>query len=65
MSPLLTVDEVAAALRVEHKQVLALVREGKLPAVRVSRKVIRFSRAALEAHLGVTLPAPPEVLPAR
>jgi len=64
MPPLLTVDEVAAALRVEHKQVLALVREGKLPAVRVSRKVIRFSREALEARLGITLPSPPETLPA-
>jgi excisionase family DNA binding protein len=54
MSELLTPSEVADSLRLTHRQLMALVREGKLPCVRLSRKVVRFDREALQRHLAGT-----------
>lgn len=47
----LSVEEVAALLRLNKKRVQTLARAGKLPASRVGRKWL-FSRARIEALLG-------------
>lgn len=43
-----TVAETAARLRVSHDTVLRLIHVGKLPALRVSERVYRVPRPALE-----------------
>lgn len=45
----LTVRQVAAELGVHPETVYDAIRRGNLPAVRLSRRTIRVSRAALEA----------------
>jgi excisionase family DNA binding protein len=48
---LLTLPEVAVRLRVNIDHVRHLVGSGRLPAVRVSPRVVRVRREALEALL--------------
>jgi molybdate transport system regulatory protein len=55
----LSVEDVAALLRLNKKRVQTLARAGKLPASRVGRKWL-FSRARIEALLG----SPSESAPA-
>ena len=50
MSELLTVEEVAARLRITKQVAYRLAREGKLPSVRVGRSV-RMSTEALESFI--------------
>lgn len=59
MEPLLTPDEVAAALRVSRYTVMTWAREGRIPAINIGpakgRGVWRFRRSAIDKHLeGVT-----------
>ena len=42
MSDLLTVEEVAERLRLTSETILRWAREGKIPAIRISPKVLRF-----------------------
>lgn len=51
--PLLTIDEVAAVLRVSKTSVYRLVDRRKLPFCRVGRG-LRFRREDLEAYLQAT-----------
>ena len=53
--PLLTVDEVATALRVSRMTVYRMIHDDRLPAVRVGR-TFRVSRAAVEAALAPAMP---------
>ncbi len=48
--PLWTVDDVALYLRLEPDTVRSMVREGKLPAMRVGR-VYRFQRSMIQKWL--------------
>lgn len=52
MDDFLTTDQAARLLRLHVKRVQILARAGRIPAMRVGRKWL-FSRAALEARLGV------------
>jgi len=52
MSELLSADEVAKRLRVKPTTVLHWTRSGRIPAIRVSRKIIRFDFDAILAVLG-------------
>jgi len=47
---LLTVAEAAALLKVTRHTVYRWIAEGRLPAVRYSRRVVRVRRADLERH---------------
>ncbi len=48
---LLKINEVAQWLNVSHDMVMNLVNTGKLPAHRISSKVVRFSKADVIAFL--------------
>jgi excisionase family DNA binding protein len=48
----LTVDEVAALLRVDRKSVYSMIRRGKLPGVRRVNRAIRIGRDAVIRWLG-------------
>jgi excisionase family DNA binding protein len=48
LPPVLTVDELAAFLRLGRKAVYAGIREGEIPAVRVGRRVLIYRDAVLE-----------------
>ena len=48
MAPLLTIDDVCARLRVSRWLVYDLVREGHLPAVRLTRRRLLFTEQAVE-----------------
>jgi excisionase family DNA binding protein len=48
--PLLTINEVAAALRVSKMTIYRLVQAGELPAIRIGRS-IRVPASALRAYL--------------
>jgi excisionase family DNA binding protein len=50
MTPLLTPDDVAAALRCSRTTVYRMVDEGKLPSVRIGR-LLRFDGEAVQAAL--------------
>ena len=47
----LSPDEVAELIGATREQVLDLVRKGRIPAVRLSRKLVRISRARLVSVL--------------
>lgn len=52
VSPYLTVEEVAAFLRVSPRTVHDLIRRGKLDAIRAgSRKLTRVTRISVEAFV--------------
>jgi excisionase family DNA binding protein len=51
MSELLTVGELAARLRVRPCTIQRWTRRGRLPAVRLSAKIIRYDLAAVLAAL--------------
>jgi excisionase family DNA binding protein len=51
MSEYLTADELAKKLRVKPDTVRELARRGKIPAIRISPKVIRFDPAAVDDAL--------------
>lgn len=55
MSAMLTPEEVAKAAGVSKQTVHAAIREGRLPAARLSRKTIRLRPADVEKWL---TPAP-------
>ncbi len=44
---LLTVDEVAALLRLSRGSVYHMVSQGRLPCIRLSKRCLRFSREAI------------------
>ena len=48
MAPLLTINEVCARLRVSRWLVYDLVRDGDLPAVRLTRRRLLFTEQAVE-----------------
>lgn len=48
-APLLNTEQVADWLQVDPKTVRALVYEGKLPAIRLGARVLRFDRRDVEA----------------
>jgi excisionase family DNA binding protein len=48
---LLTIPETAKFLRIGRDSTYRLVREGRIPVVRLGGKLIRVPRAALLAHL--------------
>ena len=48
MAPLLTIEDVCARLRVSRWLVYDLVREGHLPAVRLTRRRLLFTEQAVE-----------------
>ena len=50
-SPILTVDELAALLRVERKTAYAAIARGEIPGVRRIGSIIRISRDAVLAWL--------------
>ena len=54
---LLTCEEAAAYLRVHPRTVGRLLKEGKLPGVKVGRQW-RLRKADLDAHLSGRAPAP-------
>ena len=55
MTQLLTAAEVAETLAVSPDTVLRLARRGKIKAVRVGPKLVRFTPAAVEQYiLGAT-----------
>jgi excisionase family DNA binding protein len=47
---LLTADELSALLRIPRRTVLDLARRGRLPAIRIGRRVV-FLRPKIEALL--------------
>jgi excisionase family DNA binding protein len=51
MNDLMTYDEAAKALHLKLGTLYALVAQGRIPHVRLGRRLVRFSRAALEAWL--------------
>ena len=53
MGNLLSVDEVAKRLQISPSMVRQWVREGRLPAIRPSRRVTRIPEEALETLLGL------------
>ncbi len=48
---LLTTEELAARLRVQPETVRQWSRQGLVPVIRVSRKIIRFDFRAVVEHL--------------
>jgi excisionase family DNA binding protein len=56
---LLTVDEVAAQLRVNPQTVRNWIDAGKLPAVRVGDRRVRIHRPALDEFVGLRTSATP------
>lgn len=62
---MLTIDEVAATLKVSERTVLRLVKSGALPSVRV-RTARRIELAALDAFIAAnrTRPSTPAPAPA-
>ena len=48
---MLTVAEVAARLKVEHKCVRKLIKDGKLRAIRLNGRLLRIREADYEAFL--------------
>lgn len=48
---LLTLTEVADALKVSSRQVLYLIEDERLEAVRVSKRTIRVKKSVLEAYI--------------
>ena len=54
-SPVLTVDEAAAYLRISRGLAFAAVRDGNLPSVRIGRRIL-IPRRQLEALLDGTPP---------
>lgn len=50
-SELLTVQEMARALRVNPQTLYRLVRQGLVPAVRIGKKTLRFDPAEVRATL--------------
>lgn len=53
---LLTVREVAARFRVHEQTVRAWIRSGRMPAIHVSRSVIRIPRTAAEFNEAASNP---------
>jgi excisionase family DNA binding protein len=55
---LLTVDEVAAAMRLSRSEIYRLVKAGTLPGVRSARlgRGVRVPEPAVDAYLRQTLP---------
>jgi excisionase family DNA binding protein len=51
MPRLLTTQEVADWLRIERRTVVRMARQDRLPAVRLSRKTLRFDRQAVETAI--------------
>lgn len=51
MSEYLTAEELAKKLRVKSDTIRELARRGKIPAIRISPKVIRFDPAAVDDAL--------------
>jgi excisionase family DNA binding protein len=47
LAPVLTVDEVAALLRIERKTAYAAIQRGEIPGVRRIGSILRISRDAL------------------
>jgi len=64
-SDVLTVDEVAAKLRVTRALVYTMIRRKKLPGVRRMGRVIRVSRAAIDQWIaeGDSRPGRPRETP--
>ena len=58
--PLMTVVEVAAALRVSKATVYRLVQSGAMPSIRTGRTV-RISRRVIEDRLGDDDAVPPSI----
>ena len=48
---LLTPDDVGAILKISRRAVLRLVERGKLPAIRVGDKILRFDPSQIDAAL--------------
>jgi excisionase family DNA binding protein len=48
---LLTYDEAASELNLKIGTLYALVAQGRVPHVRLGRRLVRFSRTALQAWL--------------
>lgn len=63
-STLLTTEELARHFKVSHRTVLGWVRDGAIPVIRPSAKVLRFNLAAVAEAVtvldGRKLPQPPE-----
>jgi excisionase family DNA binding protein len=51
LSPLLSVQQAAEVLGIDHQRVRRLIREGHLPAVKLSPRKTRIPREALEVWL--------------
>lgn len=51
MTNLLTVREIAKKLNVSEVWVRVLVRDGKLPALRLARRAIRFDEREVDQYL--------------
>ena len=51
MTPLLTYDEVAQWLALPPGTLYGLVHKGEIPHVRISARIVRFEREALEAWI--------------
>jgi excisionase family DNA binding protein len=47
LAPVLTVDEVAALLRIERKTAYAAIQRGEIPGVRRIGSILRISREAV------------------
>lgn len=60
MGELLTVDEVAAVLRMHRDTVVRLITSGSLPAYRVGQRRWRIERDALAKYLESVAVARPE-----
>jgi excisionase family DNA binding protein len=56
-SEFMTVAEIAKLLGCSDRHVDQLIREGKIPSIRLSRKLRRMPRAAVLAALGLTTTA--------
>jgi excisionase family DNA binding protein len=57
MSELLTAAEMAARLRIKPSTLQDWAREGRVPAVRITPKVIRFDAEAVILSLSTQKPA--------
>ncbi len=58
MAPtLVTTAQIAKQLQVRQQTVLAWVRAGRIPAIRLNRKVIRFNAQAVARAMGVEVSA--------
>ncbi len=55
MSEYLTADELALVLRLSPDTVRDLARRGKIPSIRISRKIIRYDRSAVDEALRATV----------